>query len=403
MLIRIAWRNIWRNRTRSLVVIFAIALGLWAGIFASAFVQGMMEGKVNSVIEYEISHFQFHHKQFRDEMLNKHYIDRSSDVEEALSKHPEVLHFSSRLIAMGMTSTANKSGSAKIVGIDTEKEAAVTKLNERLIEGKYFEGVKRNPVLISRRFADKYKIKLRSKLVITLQDKNNEIIAAAFRVVGIYDTGNGIFDELNVFVRQSDLQQLIKTPKQNVHEIAVFIDDYEKSDQLAADFQSKFPDLEVLPWPDLSPGMRFIIEFFDYYLYIIVGIILFALLFSIINTMLMAVLERTKEIGMLMAIGMAKSKVFMMIITETVMISMVGTPLGILFSYISIAYFGKYGIHLSTDVYADMGYSSSIYPYLDYNRYVDVSLMVFIMAVLASVYPALKALRLNPVEAIRKL
>ena len=108
MLIKIAWRNIWRNRTRSLVVIFAIALGLWAGSFGTAFVYGMMEGKVNSVIEYEISHLQFHHKKFRDEMSAKHFIPNTDEIHEDLSKDADVKDFSSRVVVMGMVGSANK-------------------------------------------------------------------------------------------------------------------------------------------------------------------------------------------------------------------------------------------------------------------------------------------------------
>lgn len=403
MLTKVAWRNIWRNKTRSLVVIFAIALGLWAGTFASAFVFGMMEGKVNTVIEYEISHLQFHHPQFRDEMVAKHYISNTQKIEAELEQDKEVKDFSSRIVVMGMVGSANKNGSAKVVGINTEKEAKVTQLNTRLVEGKYFDGVKRNPVLISRRFADKYKLKLRNKIVITLQDLDGEITAAAFRVVGIYKTGNGVFDDLNVFVRQEDLRKLVKVENGNVHEIAVLLNEYERADPKASELDKKYDSLEVLSWLDLSPGMRMIMEMMDMYLYIILGIILVALLFSIVNTMLMAVLERVREIGMLMAIGMTKGKVFGMIMLETVMMCIIGAPLGIALSALFINYFGSNGIHLNTDVYEDMGFSSSIYPSLDPSKYIDITIMVVVMAILAAIYPAIKALSLKPVEAIRKL
>ncbi len=403
MLIKVAWRNIWRNKTRSLVVIFAIALGLWAGTFATAFVYGMMEGKVNTVIEYEISHLQFHHPKFRDEMVAKHYIENTEEITKDLRADEEVENFSSRLVVMGMVGSANKNGSAKIVGINTQKEAEVTQLNTRLVEGKYFEGVKRNPVMISERFAEKYKLKLRNKLVITLQDLDGEITAAAFRIVGIYKTGNGVFDDLNVFVRENDLRKLIKLEEGKVHEIAVLLKDYEKADPKASALDKKYDSVQVKPWLDLSPGMRYIMEMIDMYLYIILGIILVALLFSIVNTMLMAVLERVREIGMLMAIGMVKFKVFSMIMLETIMMCIIGAPLGILLSALFINYFGKNGIHLTTDVYEDMGFSSSIYPNLDPSKYIDVTIMVLVMAILAAIYPAIKALSLKPVEAIRKI
>ena len=119
--------------------------------------------------------------------------------------------------------------------------------------------------------------------------------------------------------------------------------------------------------------------------------------------MLMAVLERVKEIGMLMAIGMSKPKVFFMILIETICLTFLGAPLGLLLSYVSVIYFGHVGIDLGSAAYADMGFSNIIYPSLKYGDYIEVSVMVIIMAIIAAIYPAIKALRLKPVEAIRKI
>ncbi|NNF01246.1 MAG: ABC transporter permease [Bacteroidia bacterium] len=402
MLLKVAWRNIWRQKVRSLVVITAIALGLWAGVFASAFVNGIMLGKVDSVIELEMSHLQIHHPEFRDELTPSLFIENSHTIVEKLRGEDSVLAVSGRVIAMPMLASPNKTGLAKVVGIVPKDEISVSIIEDKIIEGDFFESKKRNQLVISKTLAEQYKIGIRSKVVLTFQDVNSEITAAAFRVSGLYETGNGMFDELNVFVRKADISKLLQTGN-NDHEIAVLLRSHEKADHFAKKYSNFYPELEVLAWADLSTGMRYMLDVMGMYLYIIVGIILLALLFSIVNTMLMAVLERVREIGMLMAVGMSKQKVFMMIMLETVFLTMAGGPLGLLLAWTSISYFGKHGIDLSVAAYGEMGFGSHIFPFLDSENYWGVTLMVIVMAILAAIYPALKALSLKPVEAIRKV
>jgi ABC-type lipoprotein release transport system permease subunit len=385
-----------------MVVIIAIALGLWAGVFSSAFTQGMMNQKIESVIRMEMSHFQIHTPKFRDEYQSKLLIKDGLTIQEKINQEADVIGTSGRTVGMIMMGSANTNGSVKLNGIIPADEAVVTELDQKITDGAYFEGVKRNPILISEKIADKYKIDVKSKVVITLQDINGEITAGAFKVVGIYNTKNGMYDEMNVFVNRADISKLLGI-EDNVHEIAVLLNNHDLTEPMATKYQNAYPALEILPWMDLSTGMRMMIEMMDTYTLIIVGIILIALLFSIINTMLMAVLERVKEIGMLMSIGMSKPKVFSMILFETVCLTFLGAPLGLFLSFLSIAYFGSIGIDLGTDVYSEMGYANIIYPSLRYADYINVSAMVIIMAIIASIYPAIKALRLKPVEAIRKI
>ncbi|QNL21252.1 ABC transporter permease [Hyphobacterium sp. CCMP332] len=403
MIFNIAWRNIWRSKVRSFVVITAIGLGLWAGIFASAFVEGMMISKVNSVIEMEMSHFQFHVEGFRDDMKAEQIIHNTVEIQNDLSEDANVIQSSARVIALAMLGTANKNGSVKVSGVDPEKEAIVTKLDQKIKEGAYFEGIKRNPIIISREIAETFKVNLRSKMVLTFQDINGEIVAGAFRVAGIYKSNNGQYDKLNVFVKINDMRRLMNMTEEECHEIAVKVNDHDLAETLASKYQKKYFNLEVLPWLDIASGMRYMVEAMDVYLFVLVGIILLALLFSIINTMYMAVLERTREIGMLMSIGMTKGRIFSMIMIETVIMTMIGCPLGLALSWLSISYFGNVGINVNAAVYDDFGFGSTIYPALDASRYVDVAFMVLIMALIAAVFPARKALKLKPVEAIRKI
>ncbi len=402
MLVKIAWKNIWRHKVRSFVVISAIAIGLMAGIFASAFVNGMMVQKIDSVVKMELSHFQVHDTLFRKEMSVKAVLDKGEDIFSDITSDSRIKIASGRVISTAMLGSANYSGSVKVVGIDPENEALTTGLEERLVDGKYFDGVKRNPIFISQVMADKYKIRVRSKVVLTLQDITGEMVAESFKVVGIFDSKNKMYDKLNVFVRKSDLRRVTNMNEQQLHEIGVLINKDDDAEILANEYQDKYSDLEVLPWLDLASGMRYMVEATGMYTYILVGIILVALLFSIINTMLMVVLERVKEIGMLMAVGMKKQKIFGMVMLETVFLSFIGAPIGLLVSYLLITHFGEAGIDLAGAAYEDVGFATVIYPFLDFKSYINILVMVFFMAVFAAIYPAIKALSLNPVEAIRK-
>ena len=160
---------------------------------------------------------------------------------------------------------------------------------------------------------------------------------------------------------------------------------------------------EVLSWRDISPEMNYYTEFMDFYMYIFIVIILFALLFGIINTMLMAVMERAKEIGMLMAVGMNKLRVFIMIMFETVLLAFTGGAVGVFIGYLISKYFEKQAIDLSAwgQAYEDLGYDPFVYTIIESKWLVIIPFLVIITGIIASVYPAIKALSNDPAEALR--
>lgn len=402
MLLKVAWKNIWRNKVRSFVVITALALGLWAGVFAGAFVKGMMQSKVKALVHTEISHMQIHEPGFRDEYQGTYVIENNDAVIQSLQQDERVEAVSERLISMGMLQSARKTSALRLVGVNPELEKKVSNLHEMLVEGSYFESKVKRPIVLSQKTAEEYDIKMGSKVVFTMQDIHGDMKSAVYKVVGIYKTSNNMYDKMTAFV-PFELMQKMYDLDQGSHEIAVWLGDHENAEPVAADYSEKFKELEVLPWLDLSLGLRMMTSAIDIYLYVIVGIILAALLFVVLNTMLMAVLERTREIGMLMAIGMDKARVFRMIMYETIFMSMVGVPIGLFISWLSVTVFGQTGIDLSAAEYENLGYASIIYPRMDFQSYVVVAIMVLVMAFVASLYPAIKALRLKPVEAIRKV
>ena len=174
---------------------------------------------------------------------------------------------------------------------------------------------------------------------------------------------------------------------------------------MAKALATPFPELLVQDWEELSPYVKLMSGYMDTVMALFMMIILGALGFGIVNTMLMVVLERTKELGMLMAIGMTRKRIFLMILYETVFLALVGAVVGEILSVLVIRYFGRVGIDLTS--YAEgmesVGYSAMTFPYLEPYRYLQITVLVVITAIVASVYPALKALKLEPAEAIRTL
>jgi putative ABC transport system permease protein len=405
MLFTIAWKNIWRNKVRSLVVILSVMLGLWAGAFILAYVFGMINQRLEDAIGSEISHLQVHHPEFKKDYDPRFYLLGSEKIMNALENDAQVIGISARVLVNGMVASPITSTGGEFIGIDPEREDNLTHFSDNITEGEYLTLEDQNKVIIGKKLADKLKVKLRSKIVLTFQDAEGTIVAGAFRVKGIFRSYNSSLELSNLYVNSHDLSKLLNADGM-VHEIAILLADAENVESFVSNLSAQYPTQLVESWRQLSPELRLMIDSLDQYMIIFFVIILLALSFGIVNTMLMAVLERVREIGMLMAIGMNKKKLFSMIALETILMVMIAAPPGLLFSYLSIQYLGINGLDLSgiyQEGYAAWGFKSIIYPKLEIIYYFRIMALVAVTAILASIYPAITALRLDPVKAIRKI
>lgn len=403
MIVAISWKNIWRNRIRSGVIISAISIGMFAGVFTTTFYKGWINQRLDAGVETEVSHIQLHHPVFSENFELKKAIPDGERVAAELTKMDFVNGVSPRLVVQAMIASSETGTGVKLLGIDPAMEKSVTNLCMKVAEGDYFQGVKRNPVLIGKKLAEKLKVKLHSKLVVTLQDSEGHLTSEAFRVCGIYSVGNGMFEELNVFVLKSDLSRFVMVGEGVTHEMVVHLADHGQLAKNSALLAEKYPGLLVQSWKQLTPELGILNDYGNIYIYFFILIILLSLGFGIVNTMLMVVLERVKEIGMLMAVGMSKFRVFWMLMLETVLLTLTGGFLGILVGLAVTFATMKRGIDLS--FYAkgleDMGYSSLVFPVIEYNMILMIVLMVLATGIVAAIYPARKALKYRPAEAIR--
>jgi len=405
MLISIAWKNIWRNKLRSGVVITAVTLGLIGGILSVGIMFGSSDQHVKDALNDYISEIQIHHPKYSENNESKYFIKNSESTENALTQIPGVKSVCSRIKIVGMANSPEAAVGIVINGINPEKEKTVTDIYTKIPagSGSYFENTKRNPILISSKLAEKLKLHLRSKLILTFQENGGTMTGGAFRVVGIFKTTNAMLDETNVFVRKSDLIRLTGFSENTAHEIAVRLTDKKMLETVKSEIIKKYPDLSVMTWKELQPDLAMVTDFMNQMMAIFMMIILLALGFGIVNTMLMVVLERIKEIGMLMAVGMNRIRIFTMIMLETIFLSIVGGGIGMAVSAGILHYFGRVGMNFSSvsKGLESFGYSAVIYPKVEVSFYFILSFLIILTGILASVYPAIKAVRLNPADAVR--
>ncbi len=381
-------------------MITAIALGLWGGLFAVGIFTGMYDAFVNSAIDRDLTHIQLHAKGFRDERAITMFIPGADSITATLQNIPGVYSVSARTIIEGMGSSATSSQGVKIVGIDPPAERNSTAIARRLVQGKFFEGSERSPILIGRKLAEKLDLRLRGKIVLSFQRPDGAIVYGAFRITGIFDTESSAFDGTTVFLRRPDLDGL--TGEVLIHEIALRLTTNDSLSGVAARAAALYPGLQVETWKEIAPELKLTAESSDVSMTIFLGIILLALLFGITNTMLMSVLDRVKEFGVLMAIGMKRRKIFTMIFLETLFLSSTGSAFGVALGAGTIAWFNRTGIYLGlfSDGLSKYGISSMLYPIVHSSIYPSLGVMVVLAACISAIYPALKAIRLSPASAI---
>lgn len=385
----------------------AVAVGLFGGLFSSAIFIGMVDQRLSDAIRIEVSNLQIHAPGFTSNRELSDTIPEAMKIAGFLKQNSSVKAFSARLKTMAMASTASGATGIMLNGVDPDQEKETTSIHAQIPDslGTWFTSGKKNPIVIGSKLAEKLKVKLHSKIILSFQTIDKQIAYGAFRIEGIYKTFNSSFDEINAFIRYEDFAGLANLTDHQVHEFLVSLHDDRVNESVVKSLREAFPKAEIMGWKECMPDLGLMAEYTNTWLYIILVIILLALSFGIINTMMMAVLERRREIGMLRAVGMSKRRVFALIMLETVFLSLTGAIVSIVVTIPLVHYFGSHGLNALAFAkgFEDIGFAAIIYPRLSIDSYAGLTILVMVSAIIASIGPARKALSLNPVEAIRTL
>jgi ABC-type lipoprotein release transport system permease subunit len=402
LLLTLAWRNLWRNSRRTTIMVITIALGVWMMLLTAAIMQGMVEQQVRDTILNLTGHIQIHHPNYRqDPAIENSMLLSQTELQDVMSD-ADVQQMGIRIRLPAVIGSERKSGGVTLVGIDPDREEGLSFIANAITDGRYLESMNDSGIVIGQALADKLKTRLGKRIVIMSQDSDNQIADRGFRIVGIYRADLQAIETAYAFTGLNTVQAMLKMGEQ-VSEISLISGQREELDTLANRLREKFPNLEVLTWQELLPLLIASIELYDAILIIWYLIIFIAMSFGLVNTLLMAVFERTREIGLFQALGMQPKFIILQILVESLILLCIGLVAGNGLAWLSVTALSD-GIDFSSFAagmeMVQMG--SLLVPLLYMKDIITSNLLVIVLGLIASLYPAIRAARTIPVEAITR-
>jgi ABC-type lipoprotein release transport system permease subunit len=400
----LAWRNLWRNHRRTLIMLAAVSIGAWAMIFMTALMRGMVNDMLRDGIRGLPGHVQVHNPGFRDDPSVSNLLSMTSDDVTGALGGAGIERFTARVRVPAVISSERESRGVTLIGVDPAQERAVDAIGTDIAEGRGLEGPADGGVILGRKLAEKLETEIGKRVVLMSQDPDNEVADRGFRVVGLFAADLGAMEEAYVFAGRETVQQMLGIGDR-VSEVAVLGDDYRIVDPLAARVREAVGGAdETLAWTALDEYLGTMLGVMDGFVLVWIIVIFLALSFGLVNTLVMAVFERVREIGLMLALGMPPGSILAQVIVESVLLLMLGLAIGNALSFASILPL-RDGIDIS--VVAEgmewFGASSVLYPELETKDVVLANLVVIGLGFLASISPAWRASRYEPVEAITKV
>ena len=404
VLVMLAWRNLWRNRRRTAVMLAAIAFGVWAMIFMTALTQGMVNEMIKDGISTLPGHVQVHDPNYLDDPNVENLLPLTdSELEDRLSS-AGFETWATRVKVPAVVTSERESRGVTLLGIDPARERAFSFIDYDAVEGRFLESPGDGGIVLGRKLADTLETEVGKRVVVMSQGPDNDIADRGFRVAGIFDARMEGFENSYALTGKHTLQSMLGVDG-HVSEVVVLGDDYRDVEPLLERVRARFgDDVAVAPWYELDRYLGAMLKVMDGFVLVWVIVIFLALSFGLVNTLVMAVFERVREIGLMLALGMRPMSILGQIVLESMLLLVIGLGLGNLLAWASVKPLES-GIDVSivAEGMAMMGAASVLYPQLRFEDVMLANLVVLTLGFLASLSPAWRASRYEPIEAITKM
>jgi len=400
-LVLLAWRNLWRNYRRTLIMLAAISVGVWAMIFLTALMRGMVKDALTRGIDSLPGYIQIHNPDYLDDpsVVNS-MADPEADLRHALDEAP-ISEWFSRIKVPAVVSSERDTRGVQFLGIDPQKEI-VTFETLTIVKGQMLSSPSDKGILIGEKLAEKLDTGLGKRIVVMSQDPSNNLAEQGFRIVGIYRAELRAAEEVNIYTGMDTAKAMLHL-KHKVSEIAVFTDDEADLDSLQHKLSALAPNREVKTWKQVDGYLGSLMKVMNGFVLVWILVIFLAMSFGLANTLVMAVFERIREIGLMLALGMRPVAVTLQILFESIFMIVIGLLVGNALSFISVAVFAD-GIDLSavTQGLEMAGMGSVLTPDLLVDDVVLANLVVLILGILTALLPAWRASKYDPIQALSR-
>jgi ABC-type lipoprotein release transport system permease subunit len=408
--VKMAWRNIWRNTRRTILTICAIAFASLLLVFMLSFQFGSYETMINTSVKIHTGHLQIQAQGYQAKKDIRLVVEAPGDMAAILENIPRVESYTFRGQAFSLVSSQERTYGVVVTGIDPAREAGVSRLKSLVRKGGYLNGNDSHQALVGAILARNLRVAIGDELTLLGQGRDGSIAATVVKIKGVYRSGINDFDRSSVHIPLKTFQE-VYSMQGAIHEVVAIADSLADVAGIKAALKSavsavksKKP-LTVLDWNELMPGLRQSIE-----MDLVSGLIFYLLLvlvvaFSILNTFLMAIFERTREFGVLMAIGTTPGRLTKVLLIESMTMTAIGIVAGIIVGSLITLYFQTHGIDFSgaSEMLSQFGITGRMYPKLSLLSATCGPLAVWMITFLAALYPALRVRRMQPVDAMRAI
>lgn len=401
-LFKLAFRNLGRNKTRTLLSILAVGAGMSLLLLMASVVEGEMRGALDNSIRLQSGHLQIRPASYEEGKLSLKWEDLIADPDQVVGKVttlPQVRVATPRLNASAILSIGDESKGVQILGIDPASTANQP-FREGMLTGEFLQADDREGILVGNLLAEKLNLQIGNKVNLLVTTSNGDVNEQLFTIRGVYTTRTPAFDEGTVFMPLAKAQTITAT-ENHASTIFVLLQERDQADAVKQALQSN--SFQVLTWRDQN---TFVVQFEDYagvFLIFLYLIVLGITATVVTNTLVMAVFERTREIGILAAIGMKGRGIMAQFLAEAALLATGGVIGGLILGGIMVAYFNVNGFYIGNMGITGIMFEDRIFAYLTLNNAITLAVVTYIITLVASLYPARLAARMEPVEALHGL
>jgi ABC-type lipoprotein release transport system permease subunit len=398
-LYKMAWRDLGRNRRRTLFSMLALGIGLGLLILMASTVAGEVRGALQTSIKLQTGHLQVRAASYNEDKTSldfKDLIENPDVLTAQIVAHPEVAVATPRLYATAIVAVGDTSTGVRLVGIDPAS-AASAPFKEGMVSGDYLTADDRTGVLLGRTLADKLGLQPGATVNLLVNTSNGDVDQQPFVVRGIFSTGTPSYDETTIFLPLAKAQAIARAEN---HASAIFIllRNQDQTNAMAQALQA--PQYQVKTYIEMNALLQEFESFATTYMVMLYLIVLAITATVIINTLIMSVFERTREIGILAAMGMRGGRIMAMFIAESSLLAVGGIAMGIALGVALAGYMQTYGFFIGNVGTTGIMIGERIYAYLTMNDVITLTIMALVITMLAALYPALLAANMEPVEAL---